>query len=431
MSQPFPPYLSKGINLIGHFGKCLGLAQSARLIISSLQKQSIPFSLISEDSWASAHPTEHFPYPITNEFIYPVNLFCLDPNHNAKFVEKIDWNCVKDRYNIALYFWETNRLPKKAKGWWYYLDEIWTPTHYVHEHISIASPIPIYRIPLPVELPRVSENMSKENFNLKNRFTFLFYFSFFSILNRKNPLAIVQAFKKAFPNRQDVQLVIKSQNGHHFPDQLKGLLKEIDQDSRIVWLDQTMDAQACFDLMNVCDCYISLHRSEGFGLTMAEAMLLEKPVIATGYSGNLDFMNEENSFLCLHQLVPIGKGNFYPPKGVWADVDIDHAAFLMNHVFYHPAEAHSKGQKGKEYILKHHSCEVVGQHISWRLNKIPSIIPSKPQPWKHKKKQLWHQIKLKIKTIIGINNYELVYFWLKKTKKYVIKIKNKSSISKF
>jgi glycosyltransferase involved in cell wall biosynthesis len=392
MNQRLTHPLLKGVNVIGYFGKCLGLGQSARLIFSALQKQAIPFSLISADSWAQNHPKEHFPIPISNEFPFQVNLFCIDQRQVSTFIEELNWNRLNSCYNIAICFWETNRFPKQARNWWYYLNEIWATTHYVQEHLSIAASIPVYRIPQPVALPSVSKDVNKTTFKLKNSYTFLFFFSFSSVLTRKNPLAIIQAFRKAFPNCQDVQLVIKSQNGHQYPDQLKYMLNEVKTNPRIVWLDQTCDAQECYDLMNVCDCYISLHRSEGFGLTLAEAMLLGKPVIATGYSGNLDFMNEENSFLCSHKIISVGKGCLYPPDGVWADVDIDHAAYWMDYVFHHRAEANTKAQKGKEYILKHHSLEVTGQHIAWRLNKIPTVVHARPKPWKYRRARIKRKV---------------------------------------
>lgn len=149
--------------------------------------------------------------------------------------------------------------------------------------------------------------------------------------------------------------------------------------------------------MNANDCYISLHRSEGFGLTIAEA---EKPVIATGFSGNLDFMNEENSFLCPHTLRAIGRGAFYPKKGIWADADLDHAAYLMKYVFLNPDEANIKAKKGKEFILKHHSCEVAGFHMASRLDKISPLKKARPIPWRYGPSKLWHRVKDKIKRVI-------------------------------
>lgn len=364
------PRQAEGINVISHFQKALGLGELGRLVAYSLRKQSIPFSLISADSLASFHSDEAFDLPISNEFKYPINLFCIAPNNITHFIEATRWKHFQKRYNIAVWFWETNVIPKKFQTCWKYLDEIWVVSRYNQEHLSVATSLPVYRIAQPLHLPSTPAK-DKQKFGLKEKFTFLFCFNFYSNVNRKNPLALIHAFQKAFAGNQEVQLVIKSQCGDQHPHQFKPLQELVKRDPRILWIDQSFDGQERYELMNACDCYVSLHRSEGFGLTMAEAMLLGKPVIATGYSGNLDFMNEETSFLCSHLLKPIGKGNFpYPAQGIWADVDVNHAALYMKEVFNHPEKAIAKAQKGKEFLLKHHSCQAVGEQINKRLLKI-------------------------------------------------------------
>lgn len=379
----------KGLNVIGYFQKTLGVGEVSRLIVASLKKQAIPCSLISGDFLIAGQDHSEFHQKVDNDFTYPINLFCLDSRHIPLFVHNSDWSHFKNRYNIGLLFWETNKIENSFRKCWEYLDEIWVTSRYVQEQLSIATSKPVHRISQPIQISHTPARIDKKRFNLANKFTFLFCFNFLSIVDRKNPLAIVQAFQQAFPHTQDVQLVIKSQNGDLIPQQLASHLERIKGDQRIIWIDQNMSSQERFDLMNVCDCYISLHRSEGLGLTMAEAMLLEKPVIATGYSGNLDFMNEENSFLCPYTFVPIGPNHYpYPEDGLWADADIDQAAFWMNYVVKNPIESMIKAKRGKQFILEHHSDEVVGQQISQRLNQIALPIRSKPKPWSYKRAKI-------------------------------------------
>lgn len=386
MGQQERALKTHGINVIGHFQKALGLGETSRLYVNSLTANNIPFSLISADSLAPFHSNEAFHLPISNEFKYPINLFCLAPDNISHFIEKTKWKHFKKSYNIGVWYWETNIIPKKIQTSWKYLDEIWVASRYVQEHLSIATALPVHRITQPIHLPNMQKPSDKQQFGLKDKFTFLFCFNFFSIVNRKNPLALIHSFQKAFPKSQDVQLVIKSQGGDQHLTQLKPFQELIKNDSRIHWIDRSLDGGSLYDLMNACDCYVSLHRSEGFGITMAEMMLLGKPVIATGFSGNLDFMNEENSFLCSHILKPIGKGNSpYPANGLWADVDVNQAAFWMKYVFENPEIALAKAQKGKDFILKHHSYEVVGDQIKKRLLKI--LLPQKRKfaPWQYRK----------------------------------------------
>jgi len=385
--------LKKGINIIGYFQGSFGLGESARLIADSLQNNLIPFSLISADLLMEERPHENFRGSLEKHFVYPINLFCLDPRHLFPFIRRYGWDAVRNRHNIGMCFWETNVLPNTHRKMWGHLDEIWTATRYVQEHLSIATSVPVYHVSQPVRLAYTAGNLGegeKSSFGLPNKFTFLFCFCFHSVIGRKNPLAIIKAFRQAFPDRQDVQVVIKSQNGHFYPESLNSIMESIKDDPRIIWIDQNFSSQRRFDLMNACDCYISLHRSEGFGLTMAEAMLLNKPVIATAYSGNLDFMTEENSFLCSYTLVRIGNDGrgIYPPEGIWADVDIDQAAYWMNYVVTHPSEAKAKALQGKEYILKHHSCTSIGKKIAGRIAKINLPPKPKPIPWVYSKNKI-------------------------------------------
>ncbi len=124
-------------------------------------------------------------------------------------------------------------------------------------------------------------------------------------------------------------------------------------------------------LMNAADCYVSLHRAEGFGYTLAEAMWLGKPVVATGYSGNLDYMTPENSYLVANRLVPIGPGHDpYPAEGVWAEPDVEHAARLMREVFERREEAARRGTRAAAEIRASHGPEAAGRAMASRLEVV-------------------------------------------------------------
>ena len=370
--------LKDGVNVIGYFQSALGNGETGRLVVSSLEKHSIPHSLISADFLAPNRAKEENDLVFEKKGKYAINLFCIDIVYLLPFLRKFGVDFIKDRYNILLFFWETNILPDDRRKLFDYFDEVWVTTRYNQECLSSLISIPVTHIPHPLQLNYIQNAPTKSSFGLDDKFTFLFCFDFFSNCQRKNPLAVIRAFQKAFPEKNDVQLVLKSQNGHFNKHVLQPLMEEAKGDSRIIWIDESMDQKRRYDLMNACDCYVSLHRSEGFGLTMAEAMLLEKPVIATGYSGNLDFMNPDNSFLCGYKLVSVGLNNYpYPPKGVWADVNIDEAVFWMDFVFNHPEEAKAKAAQGKKDILRNHSFDAVGGFMGDRLRKIVSVSPTR------------------------------------------------------
>ena len=159
---------------------------------------------------------------------------------------------------------------------------------------------------------------------------FLFTFDFFSVAKRKNPIGVIDAYRRAFPYVGDTVLVMKTINGHHRLNELEKLRWHARKRTDIVIIDEYISQDQVAGLMSSADAYVSLHRSEGLGLTMAEAMLLGKPVIATNYSGNIDFMNEENSLLIPWKRSKVGPGaDSYSPNAYWAETRLEHAAMAM------------------------------------------------------------------------------------------------------
>ncbi len=224
-----------------------------------------------------------------------------------------------------------------------------------------------------IALPAPSLN--REALNLpKDKFIFLFVFDFSSRIERKNTLATIEAFKQAFGEDDRVLLVIKSSNSNKFPHAQASLNSAIANNSNIKHLDGYLSKDKINGLLYNCDCYISLHRCEGFGLTMAEAMFYGKPVIATGYSSNTEFMNVGNSFLVKYTLVPIAADYGPYKKGnIWAEPDTEHAADLMRHVFNNYREAQQVGSIAAEEIKTLLNPLTVGRKIQNRLEYIAEI----------------------------------------------------------
>lgn len=408
--------LQDGVNVIGYFHGLFGLGESARQVVACLQSQSIPYSLVSADFLVEGHRlSDNIHYQCEKEGRYPINLFCIDCNAVSPFIAAKKIKSIKNHYNILLYFWETNVIPKKDLKILKALDEVWVSSYYIRDILRSYIKTPIFHHAQPVELNFSKTAPSKDSFGLKDKFTFLFCFDFLSVFERKNPLAIVDAFQKAFPDKKNVQLVIKSQNGANSNVHLNKCLKYISKDSRIKWIDESISQDRRYDLINSCDCYVSLHRSEGFGLTMAEAMLLEKPVIATGFSGNLDFMNDDNSCLCGYKLVKVGPNiPIYPAEGLWADVNIDEAASWMRMIYTNPCIAKEKGQKGKEYISTKHTIESVGKLMAERIRHLYANSKAHDMPYKTQNFSLENRRKSRIL------NHKKCNFWPSKMSYYYI-----------
>jgi hypothetical protein len=199
-------------------------------------------------------------------------------------------------------------------------------------------------------------------------FVFLFMFDYNSVFERKNPLGAIDAFARAFPAGSGAKLVIKAINGEHDARNRERLRRAAAAHPDVVLLEGHMSAQDNHALIAACDCYVSLHRSEGFALTPAEAMALGKPVIATAYSGNLEYMTHSNSYLVDYEMTPIGPGNApYPPEGEWAQPNMEHAAALMGEVFADQASSAARGARAAADVARTHSLQTAGRSMRRRL----------------------------------------------------------------
>ncbi|MHB1784794.1 MAG: glycosyltransferase [Acidimicrobiales bacterium] len=239
-----------------------------------------------------------------------------------------------------------------------FVDEIWTLSDHAASAIRAVVNKPVHTLPPPIIPPPLPAVTTRADLNLPLGYLFLFCFDFHSGFDRKNPLAIIDAFRQTFPLPGKALLVIKSINGARYPDKLHSLVQAASARPDILLHDGSLTADQQAALMMTCDCYISLHRAEGFGLTMAEAMALGKPVIATAYSGNLEYMTVENSFLVPFTLQPVGPGcDPYPEEAQWAAPNIKIAAEMMRFAFEHPDAARLRGRRAAHDVAEHHSPE--------------------------------------------------------------------------
>ena len=182
----------------------------------------------------------------------------------------------------------------------------------------------------------------------------------------------MRAFQTAFPKSdQTVGLVIKSMDGKRYPGEFKSLTEEAQKDPRIILIDATFTPKEVLGLMKVCDAFVSLHRSEGIGLCIAQSMLLGKPVIATNYSGNTDFTLPDNSCLVDFKLIPVEEEQYpFWEKQTWADPNVDHAAEYMKRLVADKTYREKVAKNGQSYIKNFHSAETVGKIYRGRLGEL-------------------------------------------------------------
>ena len=366
-----------GVNVAGYLKAELGLGEAARQYVTALQSAGIPVS--TKTFGATSSRQNHEFVELTSSKGYSTNLICVNADQLALFHREVGDEFFKGRRSIGVWAWEVNIFPEEWSASFEFVDEIWVPSTYVAEIISRVSPKPVVTVPLPVTAP--DPGGADVDLGVPEGFTFLFLFDFFSTIQRKNPLGLVEAFKRAFVPGEGPQLVIKSINGSHVPDLLEQLRLAAFDRPDIHVVDRYLTSQEKNALMVGCSCYVSLHRSEGFGLTLAETMALGKPVIATGFSGNTDFMTNSNSYLVDYTMTEVGPGSEpYPPDGVWAEPDLGHAARLMRQVWENQDEARARGERARRDVKRTLSPEVIGDIARARLERLaaPSPVPAPP-----------------------------------------------------
>jgi glycosyltransferase involved in cell wall biosynthesis len=274
-------------------------------------------------------------------------------------------------YRIGNWYWELEVVPPQFVAHARQLDEVWAPSKFIAHAMRRVLPIPVIDMPPGVRLGAVPD-LPRAHFGLPSgKFLFSFAFDLASTLERKNPLGLIRAFRQAFAPGEPVALSIKVSHGEHYPEELLRLRHAAEEVGATV-IDTVLSREESYALLNACDCYVSLHRAEGFGLSMAEAMLLGKPVIATGYSGNLDFMAPDNSLLVDYRLVPIGSDVpiYYYPGGTWAEPSTEQAARHMRFVYENPAAARLLAEKGRAAATRVLSVAAAGQRLRERLEAI-------------------------------------------------------------
>jgi glycosyltransferase involved in cell wall biosynthesis len=203
---------------------------------------------------------------------------------------------------------------------------------------------------------------------------FLFVFDLMSVMKRKNPLGLVEAYTRAFSTGDGTQLVIKSMNGDKRPDDLATLVAAAAGRPDITIIDAYYSRLETSTLISLADCYVSLHRSEGLGLTLCEAMSHAVPIIATNYSGPTDYLNEDNSCLIPWDRVPVGEGaGGYSPSATWAEPRVAEAVEAMRRVHSDPQAARAMAARGRREILGAFTPGASGTIMRSRLEEIWSL----------------------------------------------------------
>lgn len=371
--MPNKPPLLRGVNLIGLARTEIGIGESCRLAARALQTTDIPFGILNLPGVSSAREMDMtWAHKEMNAAVYHVNIVHMNPDTLKYAYKYFGRSTFHGRYNIGYWHWELPDFPDEFRSGFDLVQEVWAPSTFVRDSIARKSPVPVIKIPHGIEV-HVSPDLQRDAFGLPhNRFLFLTMYDTHSYQHRKNPQAVIAAFQAAFgKDRPDVGLVLKLNNAKSNPSDLAVLKRLVSGQNNIYIIDRTLARHEVNRLMNCTDCFVSLHRSEGFGLGLAEAMYLGKPVIGTNWSGNTDFMNSANSCPVNCRIVRVGQDHGpYKAHQYWAEPDIRHAADYMWRLVHDPEWRHSIATNGQNTIRSQFSPQAVGALIKQRLTAL-------------------------------------------------------------
>ena len=367
-----------GINVAGYFSSEMGVGEAGRQVAGAIEAAGVDTVRI-EVPVDAGEMTARLAVLADDQTPHGVNLICVNADMLPAFATAAGERFFESRHSIGMWFWEIEHFPDRWHPAFEPLDEVWVASSHIAGAIQPHSPIPVRTIRLPVT-PVPPDASARSELGMPDGFCFLFVFDYRSVLKRKNPIGLLEAFDDAFGARPDVSLVIKTVGSEGHPEEAASLAQAARGRDNVHLVEREMSLAAKNAMIAGCDCYVSLHRSEGFGLTLAEAMYFGKPVIATGYSGNLDFMTEENSYLVGHEMTRVGEGALpYPADAKWAEPDPEHAAELMRRVVEDRAEAEERGRRAEADLRERHSYGAAGSLIRSRLEGIRVSPPAAPE----------------------------------------------------
>ncbi|MGV2982048.1 hypothetical protein ACERNI_17930 [Camelimonas sp. ID_303_24] len=370
--------IKPGVLFVGYAEGALGLGQAFRANLRAAASAGVDFAIFPFRRNIETRLIDPFMREkYDEENTYAVNVIQVATDQIPLVIEELGCKSVDESYNILYTYWELSRAPEEWRQFLEKIQEIWVPNQFVAESFSEIFDGTIIIIPPAIE--NISPVcVDRGGYGMKNdKFYFLFSFDYYSSAYRKNPLGVLDAFGRAFPlGSEPVGLVIKSTgNSDHVPEIKSAIFDACQRDDRVLYLDKSMPRYRMEGLLQACDAYISLHRAEGFGLGMAEALMLDKIVIGTDYSGSRDFLSVDTGYPVPYTLRPLASHEYPWATGqVWAEPDVAAAADLMRRAVKQRNEAKIKSQIGRELVKTRYDVNRVGLLMKKRIDDICEML---------------------------------------------------------
>jgi glycosyltransferase involved in cell wall biosynthesis len=370
------------VTLVGHPFAPIGMGELLRAAFRSMR--SVGVDVWVRDAWGgnssdpsmTQHADEELRARLVPRLDSEISIFTVNGDEREPIFRHLGADLQGAGFRIGYPAWE---LPKYPEAWARELEhyqEIWGFSAFLTESLKGSVRRPVTWMPLPCR-PVLRQQYSRRHFGIsESAYVFLFFFDLSSYLERKNPYALLRALAKVREARPfaDLQVVMKLGSSHLDPAATARFLEALEPFRRhVLLIDRSLSNDEVKSLVRVGDAYVSLHRSEGFGFSPGEAMYFGKPVIATGYSGNMDYMTPETARLVDYRLIPVQPGQYPHAEGqVWADPDVDQAAAHMIALLDDPGAGRALGALASAHVRTKVSHRACGLRYQRRLDEISS-----------------------------------------------------------
>jgi glycosyltransferase involved in cell wall biosynthesis len=367
-----------GMNIVGFLAADLGVGESARCMVRAADAAGIPAALVPlklnclnrmGDRTYASRLQDANPHGVNVIHIDPPAARDIDHHHGPGFRE--------GRYNVAYFAWELPDFPDAWMPSLDFFDEVWCPSQFTRESIAMKSPHPVLTMPHAIGFARPEGGAAalRGRFGLPaGPFLFLSLFDLNSTAARKNPAAAVAAYRESGLRPPAAGLVVKVQNAEANPADFAALRASLRDLPGAVLISDTLSREDTYALEAACDCFVSLHRAEGFGLAVAESMYLGRPAISTDWSATAEFVTPDTGFPVRCRIAAIESNHGPYARGShWAEPDVSLAAEAMRRLAGDPALAARLGAAARASMEERFSPAVIGARYRSRLEAIASF----------------------------------------------------------
>jgi len=358
-----------GVNVVGYHDRALGLGAEARRVSAAFEAAHMTVRRVNAQMSGS-------PVMVQNDAggsmgLFDASIFVVAGDQIFNELLKLGYSNFVSHYRIGFWYWELDRLTPTMQRALIHVDELWAGSRWIEEVFRAETSKPVFRVPT-TKPQTVANPKSRMELGIpEDKIVFLVTFDYFSVFQRKNPMAAIEAYKAAFPTVGDQMMLVKTQNGDVMHEDAKLIEALGSGRPDIIFMDRHVDDHTQASLLARSDVLVSLHRAEGLGLHLLEASAYGVPTIFTNYSAPSEFLNVNNAFPIDYRPCNVvgGKG-VYPDGYTWADPDIEHAAHCMRLAAEDEVLRRSLGVAARETVESLPTLTSMGATLAARIESV-------------------------------------------------------------